>query len=235
MFHSFICIIGIMRKKISLPTLLILLGLLLVLLSFGPLIKDEVWFYFKELKNQKLSLDDKNAQEDSVFARFLTTKPIRLEPVDTNFGLVIERIGVNAPIVADVAVNNENMYKDALKRGIAHAASSDYPSEKAGNVYLFAHASLNFWDLGKYSTVFNLLRKLNYGDRIHLFYKGDTYVYEVINKEVVTGWNTSPLTRATIEPILTLQTCDPPGTTLNRFVVTAKLKEVQYSNKPRGL
>jgi LPXTG-site transpeptidase (sortase) family protein len=119
------------------------------------------------------------------------------------------------------------MYKEALKNGVAHAASSDYPSERSGNVFLFAHASLNFWDLGKYSSVFNLLRKLNYGDRIHIFYKNKVYVYEVVNKEVVSGWNMNPIKRATIEPLLTLQTCDPPGTTLNRFVVTAKLKEVQ--------
>lgn len=216
-----------MKKKVlSFSSLLVLLGLFLILLSFGPLIKDEVWFYFKELKNQKYSLNDASGQKDSVFARFLTTTPISIVPVNKEFAIVIERIGVNAPIVADVATNNESMYREALKMGVAHAASSDYPSERAGNVYLFAHASLNFWDLGKYSSVFNLLRKMNYGDRVHIFYKDKTYVYEVVNKEVVTGWNTNPIKRSTIEPLLTLQTCDPPGTTLNRFVVTAKLKEV---------
>lgn len=222
------CIMVIMRKKpFSLSSSLIVLGILFLVLSFGPLVKDEIWFYFKELKNQKYSLSEKEGQEDSVFARFLTTRPVRLTPVNTDFAIVIERIGVNAPIVADVATNNENIYEEALKNGIAHAASSDYPSDKPGNVYLFAHASLNFWDLGKYSTVFNLLRKLDFGDRVHVFYKGRTFVYEVVNKEVVAGWNTSPIRRSTIEPLLTLQTCDPPGTTLNRFVVTAKLKEIQ--------
>jgi LPXTG-site transpeptidase (sortase) family protein len=218
----------LMRKKVlSFSSLLVLFGIALVLLSFGPLIKDEVWFYFKELKNQKYSLNDTGGRKDSVFARFLTTTPVTITPVNKEFSIVIERIGVNAPIVADVATNNESMYKEALKNGVAHAASSDYPSERSGNVFLFAHASLNFWDLGKYSSVFNLLRKLNYGDRIHIFYKNKVYVYEVVNKEVVSGWNMNPIKRATIEPLLTLQTCDPPGTTLNRFVVTAKLKEVQ--------
>jgi sortase (surface protein transpeptidase) len=47
-----------------------------------------------------------------------------------------------------------------------------------------------------------------------------------VSKELLKGWDTFPLTRTTIEPILTLQTCDPPGTTLNRLVVTAKLLEV---------
>lgn len=216
------------RKHINLSTALILLGLLFIILSFGPLIKDEIWFYFRELKNQKVLLDDQAGDyTDTTFGRLIGNKPILISPVNKDFSIVIERIGVNAPVVADVATNNENIYKEALKKGIAHAASSDYPSEKPGNVYLFAHASLNFWDLGKYSTVFNLLRKLEYGDIIHVFYKDQDFIYKVMNKEVVSGWNINPITRSVIEPILTMQTCDPPGTTLNRFVVTAKLIEVK--------
>jgi sortase A len=148
-----------------------------------------------------------------------------MKPVNEDFSIVIEKIGVNAPIVADVSVTDEKAYREALKKGVAHAISSDYPTTAPSNVYLFAHASLNFWDLGKYATVFNLLRKLELKDKINIFYKGDRYVYEVVNKEVVKGWNTNSITRSVIEPILTLQTCDPPGTTINRFVVTAKLVE----------
>ena len=218
--------VSMKKKFFTFSTVLVILGVAFLFLAFAPLIKDEVWFYLKELKNQKYTLGDKNGQKDTVFARFLTTTPIDIEPVNRDFAIIIERIGVNAPIVADVATNNESMYNAALKNGVAHAAFSDYPSEKAGNVYLFAHTSLNFWDLGKYSAVFNLLKKLDYDDRIHIFYKGKTYVYEVVNKEVVPCWNMNPITRTTIESLLTLQTCDPPGTTLNRYVVTAKLKEV---------
>lgn len=215
------------KKNIfSFANLLIFLGLIFLVLSFAPLLVSEAWYFIKEIKDQRYVLEDNTAQKDSVFARFLSKNPISLEPVNRNFAVVIEKIGVNAPIVANVSVAKEDLYKEALKNGVAHAISSDYPSESASNVYLFAHASLNFWDLGRYSTVFNLLRKLNYTDRIHIFYDGRDYVYEVVNKEVVKGWNTNPLTRPTIEPILTLQTCDPPGTTINRYVVTAKLVEV---------
>jgi LPXTG-site transpeptidase (sortase) family protein len=209
-----------------LPNILIILGLLFLLLSFGPLIKDEMWFYFMKLKNQTYLLD-KNAKEESVFAKFLTSTPIYMKPINTEFSLMIEKIGVNAPVIADVSVANEQVYKEALKMGVAHAAFSDYPSEKPGNVFLFAHASLNFWDLGKYATVFNLLKKLSYKDKVYVFYKEKTYVYEVLGKDIVPGWSTELITRPTIEPLLTLQTCDPPGTTLNRLIVTAKLKEIR--------
>ena len=196
-------------------------------LTFGSLLRDELWFWLKEAKGQEFTLfsRDTGAVEDSIFARFLSTRPIFIEPVNQDFSLVIERIGVNAPVVADVSITDEAAYNEALKNGIAHAASSKYPSSQPGNVYLFAHASINFWKLGQYANVFNLLRKLDFGDRVHIFYKGEPFVYEVVNKEVLKGWNTYPITRPVIEPTLTLQTCDPPGTTLNRLVVTAKLIE----------
>jgi LPXTG-site transpeptidase (sortase) family protein len=211
-----------------LPNALLGLGVLFVLISFGPVVVDEAWFYFKEFKSQDISLEKNEAGvEDSVFARFLSTKPINIEPVNKDFSIVIEKLGVNAPIVADVPVYDEEVYIESLKDGVAHASISPYPSDEPGNVYLFAHASLDFWRLGKYSHVFNLLRKLEIGDRIHVFYKGDDYVYEVVAEESVVGWDTRPLQKTVIEPILTLQTCDPPGTTLNRYVITAKLLEIK--------
>lgn len=220
------------HKLKTFSTFLILAGTLLLLLTFGPILLDEAWYYLKELKNQTYQLAGKNnsanetAVEDSVFARFLSTSPVTMEPVNKDFSVVIEKIGVNAPIVKDVSVTDQKSYEEALKHGVAHSITSGYPSENPGNVYLFAHASVNFWRLGKYATVFNLLGKLNNGDKIHVFYQQKDYVYKVVNKEVHPGWNTYPLTRPVIEPTLTLQTCTPPGTTLNRLVITANLTDV---------
>jgi len=111
---------------------------------------------------------------------------------------------------------------EALSRGVAHAKGTALPGE-VGNVYLFAHSSLNFWQLGKYATVFNLLRKLEPGDKIVLFYEGRRYNYIVTKREIVPRFNTKPLLKRVSEPTLTLQTCYPPGTTLNRLIITAKL------------
>lgn len=219
--------------QIILPNILIISGLIFFALAFGPIIKDEVWFRLKESNKQQLLVDTPSAQKDSLFARFLTSTPINLSPVNKDFSIIIERIGVNAPIVADVPVSNETAYFNALKEGVAHASVSDYPSDQPGNVYLFAHASINFWEAGKYATVFNLLRKLETGDRINLFFRGDDYIYMVVNKEYLNGWNTYPITRPVLESTLTLQTCDPPGTTLNRLVVTATLERVIRSDENR--
>lgn len=218
------------KELLNLSNILIFVGLLFLLLSFGPLLIQEVWYFVREVKGQVYFLSTKpSTKEDkkvSVFGELLTKDPIRIVPVNKDFSLVIEKIGVNVPIIPDVSTIDEKQYKEALKNGVALAISSDYPTTSPSNVYLFAHASLNFWDLGKYAAVFNMLRKLNYKDKIHVFYQSKDYMYEVVNKEVVKGWNTNPIKRSVIEPILTLQTCDPPGTTINRFVVTAKLISV---------
>lgn len=219
---------SLMTKLVS--KLFIFAGILFLLVTFGPLIKDELWYYFIQLKGQKYEISSSTGSNKSIFGELLSTEPIDLKPVNKDFSIVIEKIGVNSPIVADVSVSDENAYRESLKHGIAHADTSQYPSKEPGNVYLFAHSSLNFFELGGYATVFNLLKKLNYGDKIHVFYKGDDYIYEVVNKEMYKGWNTFPLVRPVIEPILTLQTCDPPGTTLNRFVVTASLKDTVHAN-----
>ena len=209
-----------------LGNLFIFVGIGLLVAAYGPVVYDEAWYWLKTQKSQELALGNENGVEDSVFARLLTNKPINLSPVNTDFSIVIEKLGVNAPVVADVTVTDSNAYNKSLKDGVAHASVSDYPSTEPGNVYLFAHSGVDFWNLGKYAKVFNLVRKLELGDKIHIFYKGDVYIYETVNKETYKGWNTYPLTRGTLEPVLTLQTCDPPGTTLNRLVVTAVLKEV---------
>lgn len=207
---------------------LIILGIIFMSLSFGPILVDNIWFYFKEWKKQEYKITDKNNfTVESAFAQFLSTKPVEIVPVNKDFSLVIEKIGVNAPIVSNVSVGDKQSYMEALKNGVAHASTSELPSTTAGNTYLFAHTSLNFWQLGTYAKVFNLLNKLEVGDRVHVFYKGLDYTYAVINSEVLSGWDTYPITRPVIEPILTLQTCDPPGTTINRLVVTAKLIDVK--------
>ncbi len=212
--------------------LLSFIGGLLVFASVFPFISQEILFYATRLKDQVFILRDFRhptnvaTVPDSPFARLLSTRPIALVPVDTNFGLVIERLGINVPVVKDVSVTDKQAYMAALNRGVAHASLSAYPSRSPGNVYLFAHASLGFWHLGKYATVFNLLHHLRVGDTIHVFFEGHDYVYKVLNIEKFPGFDVYPLERRVMESILTLQTCDPPGTTLNRLVVTSKLVDV---------
>jgi LPXTG-site transpeptidase (sortase) family protein len=208
------------------PRIIFFIGVTLLVLSYGPILKDEIWYQYTQVVNKEITLSNNEEVPQDLFSRYLTSRPLRIQPVNKDFSLVIEKIGVNAPVVKDVSVTDEESYNAALKRGIAHAASSYYPSEEPGTVYLFAHSSTNFWQLGRYANVFNLLRKVEVGERVHVFYDEKHFVYEIQNVEVFSGFNTYPLTRPTLEPTLVIQTCDPPGTTINRLVVTSTLIEV---------
>lgn len=148
--------------------------------------------------------------------------PINVNPIDQNSSIIIEKIDVNSPIVWNVSVANEKEYLNALNLGVAHAAGSAFPGDKTGNVYIFAHSTFNPWEAKKYSAAFSELNKLKKDDRIVIFYNGHRYDYLITQKEIVPGFNVEPLVRKVTEPILTLQTCDPPGLEENRLIVSAK-------------
>ena len=201
-------------------------GLLFLVADFGPLLAQITWFKIRQIRGINYTLEKVGAVPETEISPFgvLMKKypPIRVDPVSTDFGIVIEKIGVNAPIVADVNVASYKEYFEALKSGVAQAKGSAKPGQ-SGNTYLFAHSALDFWNFGKYAKVFTLLGQVGKGDRVVLFYGGRRFDYVIESKEVFKGFDLTPLLREFAQPTLTLQTCDPPGTALNRLVVTARL------------
>jgi len=207
---------------------LIIGGISILALTLWPMASSEAWYWGKTLERAikcKIYQIDCEKNPDSLFAPLANSPtPLKVEPVSQTFGLIIEKIGINAPVIENVSTTNKTLYLKAMRDGVAHAKGTAKPGE-AGNSYLFAHSSLNFWQLGKYATVFNLLRKLEPEDKIVVLYQGKRFDYRVMKREIVSGFDTEPLLREVSEPVLTLQTCHPPGTTLNRLVVTATLTE----------
>jgi len=212
---------------VSVANLLIGIGAVILLLDFVPVAVGEISYQIRRFRSVEYSVDTTEGKKaNDLFSALLNgSEVLDVEPTNKDFAVVIEKIGVNAPVVKNVSVTEKDEYFKALDKGIAHAITSSTP-DRGGNTYLFAHSSINFWQIGKYANIFNLLRKLDNDDKINVFYEGKRYQYAVIGKEVVAGFNTYPLTRQVLEPIVTLQTCYPPGTTLNRLVVTAKLVKV---------
>ncbi|OGC38666.1 hypothetical protein A2V54_02735 [candidate division WWE3 bacterium RBG_19FT_COMBO_53_11] len=206
---------------------LILGAIFYSLLSFWDIIQQEALYAYWKIRGQTFTVDEIKEEEPpavSPFAALLAQPtPLKVTPKSTQFGIVIEKIGVNAPVIANVSVTDKRAYLKALETGVAHAQGTAKPGQ-IGNAYLFAHSSLDFWNFGPYSGVFNLLRKLDKGDRIVVFYKGQRFDYYVTDKQVVSGFDTKPLTRTFATPHLTLQTCDPPGVALNRMIITAELR-----------
>ena len=165
--------------------------------------------------------DSITKRESNLLASILKIPPVEvLNPVDPYFSIVIPKIGANAKVVPNVNPANEKEYLEVLKHGVAQAAGTAYPGED-GHIFLFAHSTDYIWNVGTYNAVFYLLYKLEVGDEVDLFYQGKRHIYKVTGKEVINPSQVEYLTRTTNKEFLTLQTCWPPGTTLQRLLVFA--------------
>lgn len=147
-----------------------------------------------------------------------------LVPKSTYFSIVIPKIGASASIIANVDPSNEPEYLAALQKGVAHAKGSAFPGY-GKNIYLFAHSTDNWWNVGRYNAVFYLLKELEKGDDISLFFVDRRYNYVVYDKKIVDPSDVSNLSAYSSQgENLVMQTCWPPGTTWKRLLVFAKPK-----------
>lgn len=166
----------------------------------------------------KLSLDER---PKGALAKLLNVKAVEfMIPEDPNFSIVIPKIGANAKIIPNVNAGDEKLYLEALKKGVAHAEGTAFPGE-GGHIFLFAHSTDYFWNVGNYNAVFYLLYKLEKGDEVNLFYQGKRSIYKIVEKRVVDPSQVEYLVRKSNKEFITLQTCWPPGTTLKRLLVFA--------------
>lgn len=215
--------------------LLIFSGVIYFAVIFYPIYSAETNYYLRkirnsnaEIRNEKSVLGETASRElpapDTPFANLLQEgPPLEVEPVNREAAILIPKIFVNTPIVWDVSVTNKDDYMQALNQGVAHAKGTPKPSTNAGNTYLFSHSTANAANISRYAAVFTLLHHLQKDDRIIIFYQGKRYDYLVEENEVISSFDTTPLLREADKPILTLQTCDPPGIPKNRRIVTARL------------
>lgn len=203
--------------------------------TFYQPVMGEVRYYFDKVVNrqyvvaetspEKAVQQQKVIEEENVprngLSSLLNIKPVEIiKPVDPEFGIIIPKINANATIVPNVNSANEDQYLAALKQGVAHAEGTAFPGE-GGHIFLFAHSTDYFWNVGTYNAIFYLLYKVQKEDEIDMFYKNQRYVYKVIDTQIVDPTQVEFLTRKSNKEFLTLQTCWPPGTTLKRLLVFA--------------
>jgi LPXTG-site transpeptidase (sortase) family protein len=224
-----------MRKPSNLGTFIRWLGNFLIIASvlgliftFWPIAAAEISYRVEKLKGIRFTVDrsqmDQITDEKVTFGDLLGKgSPKILVPKSTDFGIIVEKIAANAPVIANVDAANPKEYNQKLQKGVAHAKGTVFPGQK-GLSYLFAHSTLNPWDVPRYNAVFYLLREIEAGDRVVIFYKNVRYDYFVTEKKIVAPNDVSIFRENFQEPILVLQTCDPPGTTWRRLLVIAKMK-----------
>ncbi len=233
----------------TLGNFLIFGSVIALVITFWPILTAEIKYRFDDVSGVKFGVDDQTqvyisdseaqtADQEVGFGDLIDDESgtvfSSIIPKSTKFGVVVEKIGANAMILPNVDPSNRVAYEKALKQGIAHAKGSVYPGQK-GVSFLFSHSTQNIWDVPRYNAIFYLLRELEVGDRIITYFNDVRYDYVVDDKVVVDADDTSYYNLDTQEPLLIMQTCDPPGTTWKRLLVVAKLVNPDGAKVPERL
>jgi LPXTG-site transpeptidase (sortase) family protein len=209
----------ILKKNKLIADIFVIAGIVLVAMSviigikiFFPVIKEEVKYQINKTENRSNEKDQVASSKEIV-------------PVDSEFGIVVPKIMANAKVIPDVDPLNSAVYQRALTKGVAKAKGTANPGE-GGNIFIFAHSSADILEANKYNAIFYLLSKLEKDDEIDIYYKNQKYIYKVTERKTVNADEVKYLDPTDSEQ-LTLMTCWPPGTTLKRLVIIAKLKKDQ--------
>jgi sortase A len=135
--------------------------------------------------------------------------------------VIIPKINVEIPVVYDSAATNDTVIQKDLEQGVVHYAGTANPGQD-GNLVIVGHSSNNIFNPGKYKFAFVLLHQLQPGDTFYLLKDGKRYTYQVYKRQVVAPNDVSVLGTMDKPATASLITCDPPGTSNNRLVVTGE-------------
>ena len=132
-----------------------------------------------------------------------------IAPGDALTRIRIPRLGVDAIVV-------EGTSPSALRAGAGHYLETALPCER-GNTAIAGHRTT-------YSKPFANLQRLRKGDRIVVLTPVGRCTYRVTEKPWITAPDDfSVLKEARRSSVLTLTTCNPPGSAAERLIVRAKL------------
>jgi len=216
----------------SIGNFLVLFAIFGVFATFGPALYFEAQYRVAEARGVKYKIADNvtvkpdgavEGQHRASFGDLMEGSKVQeITPPDSEFSIVIPKIGASAKIYPNIDPSSEDSFLPVLTKGVAHAQGTFFPG-LPGNVYLFAHSTDSFWDVGRYNAIFYLLKDLEPGDEIVVFYQGKRHNYFVTDKKIVDPEDVSLITDAnTGTEQLILQTCWPPGTTWKRLLVFAR-------------
>lgn len=155
-------------------------------------------------------------------SRNVSSTPIVIDPSSTAVGpeslIVIPKINIEIPVIYNINTIDEKTIQTNLENGVVHYATTPDPGEK-GNVVLVGHSSSNIFNNGKYKFAFVLLHRLEVGDTFMLTKDGTRYVYKIYDKKIVKPTDVSVLGPSDRASTVTLITCDPPGSSINRLII----------------
>ena len=169
------------------------------------------------IKKYKKELDNKNI-----------SLKIEITPYENR--VVIPKIGKNIPLVEiknrkiDSEHELEDIFMKELENGVVRYPGSAIPWEE-WNSFIFGHSSNFPWMNGDYNEVFSNLNFLEEWDEIIIYYNQKKFKYIVKEKRVIKPGDVSVLKKNISKKELSIMTCWPIWTTLNRLVVTGEMVE----------
>lgn len=206
-----------MRK----PKLLKIAGALIIIFVISPMVTYGVWQVQARRAIEAFSYDsivlanDSLGEDESIPDLNDSVPPKQKVVVPSKSGSIrIDSAGVNMPIYDGESAS-------LLYFGAWRSPWNEAVPGEPGNAVVFGHRYLNLPP--SKNTMFNL-HKVDVGETIDVDWAGETFTYRVTETKVVLPEDLSVLTE-TDTPTLTLITCTPIFTTINRLVVTAELVE----------
>ena len=148
-----------------------------------------------------------------------TTPPDQINQNIKDFGLIIDKLGLSAPIKINVDGDNKQEYNEALNYGLAQFKGSGLPGD-GKNIFIFGHSGRETLK-NPYNKILNKLNDLQKDDLIVVYYKNKKFEYTVAEKKIIEKDDLSVLELGEREQ-LTLMTCWPIGTKDKRLVIIAK-------------
>ncbi len=145
--------------------------------------------------------------------------------------IIIPKITKNIPVL-DLKQKSvswekelEDIFMKELEDWVVRYPGSSKPG-KNWNTFIFGHSSNYPWIKWDYNDVFVNLNKLEYQDEVILYYEQEKYTYKIKEKKVIKPGQTDILKRNKNKDEITLMTCWPIGTTLNRLIVIWERVEI---------
>lgn len=197
----------------------------------------------KEIKSKKDKINELAEKEASIskeWKKFSITKLVSwLKDEEINLWIniipyenriVIPKIGKNIPLV-DIKEEKvkwkshlDNIFMKELEYWIVRYPGSAKPW-RVWNSFIFGHSSNFPWIAWDYNDVFSRLWQLEEWDIVFSYYDQKKYKYKISTKKVIKPDDVSILKRDKNKKELTLMTCWPIGTTLNRLILIWELIE----------
>ena len=138
--------------------------------------------------------------------------------------LMIPKLNVEVPIKFGAGNSVTEMNK-AMDNGVAHYAingASAKPGE-IGNFAVSGHSAGNVYQQSNYKFIFSGLERMKAGDMVYVDYEGVRYTYKIEGTKTVTPQNVRSLVELAQQyqdqPMITLITCTPLGTSKYRLLV----------------